>query len=182
MGLDMTLVKFVKVAGLEAKDYGKAANRIMPKTESGGIAFVDFEAEGFLAGSNALNISSSFLEGDSRFPMLGIQVGYWRKANAIHKWFVEHVQGGVDDCGYYLVQKSDLTVLRIATVKALEALGRADYAACSKALPTQDGFFFGSADYGDWYHEDLTTTLDIIDGAMLSVDWANEVLIYHSSW
>jgi hypothetical protein len=107
MGLDMTLVKFVKVAGLEAKDYGKAANRIMPKTESGGIAFVDFEAEGFLAGSNALNISSSFLEGDSRFPMLGIQVGYWRKANAIHKWFVEHVRpirpeppmlAGVDLC------------------------------------------------------------------------------------
>jgi hypothetical protein len=24
-------------------------------------------------------------------------VGYWRKANAIHRWFVEHVQDGNDD-------------------------------------------------------------------------------------
>jgi hypothetical protein len=25
-------------------------------------------------------------------------VAYWRKANAIHKWFVEECQGGVDEC------------------------------------------------------------------------------------
>ena len=24
--------------------------------------------------------------------------GYWRKANAVHGWFVNHVQRGVDDC------------------------------------------------------------------------------------
>ena len=26
-------------------------------------------------------------------------VGYWRKANAIHNWFVENVQKYDDDCG-----------------------------------------------------------------------------------
>ena len=31
------------------------------------------------------------------------RVGYWRKANHIHKWFVDNVQGGNDDCGDYLV-------------------------------------------------------------------------------
>lgn len=31
------------------------------------------------------------------------QVGYWRKANAIHKWFVDNIQDGEDDCGYYEV-------------------------------------------------------------------------------
>ena len=27
------------------------------------------------------------------------EVGYWRKANAIHGWFVRNVQNGKDDCG-----------------------------------------------------------------------------------
>ena len=27
------------------------------------------------------------------------QIASWRKANAIHKWFVDNVQDGVDDCG-----------------------------------------------------------------------------------
>ena len=29
------------------------------------------------------------------------QVGYWRKANEIHNWFVENVQDGEDDCEYH---------------------------------------------------------------------------------
>ena len=28
-------------------------------------------------------------------------VGYWRKANHIHKWFVDNVQNGEDDCKEY---------------------------------------------------------------------------------
>ena len=28
-------------------------------------------------------------------------VGYWRKANQIHNWFVNHVQDGIDDCDYH---------------------------------------------------------------------------------
>ena len=26
---------------------------------------------------------------------------YWRKANAIHDWFVDNIQGGEDDCNAY---------------------------------------------------------------------------------
>lgn len=29
------------------------------------------------------------------------EVGYWRKANQIHNWFVENVQDGIDDCSYH---------------------------------------------------------------------------------
>lgn len=36
------------------------------------------------------------------------EVGYWRKANAIHNWFVENVQEGIDDCGEYIVEKEDI--------------------------------------------------------------------------
>jgi len=31
------------------------------------------------------------------------EVGYWRKANHIHKWFVDNVQNGVDECLTYQV-------------------------------------------------------------------------------
>lgn len=39
------------------------------------------------------------------------EVGYWRKANQIHGWFVENVQGGIDDCGYYKVSKQNVEEL-----------------------------------------------------------------------
>lgn len=40
-----------------------------------------------------------------------IEVGYWRKANQIHNWFVNNVQGGVDDCDYYEVSDNKLIEL-----------------------------------------------------------------------
>ena len=38
-------------------------------------------------------------------------VAYWRKANAIHKWFVDNVQNGTDDCGKYRVTVEQLKQL-----------------------------------------------------------------------
>ena len=40
------------------------------------------------------------------------EIGYWRKANAIHKWFVDNVQDGIDDCKNYFVDPSQLEELR----------------------------------------------------------------------
>ena len=40
------------------------------------------------------------------------EVMYWRKANAIHKWFVDNVQGGEDDCREYPVSNDQLIELR----------------------------------------------------------------------
>ena len=39
------------------------------------------------------------------------QVGYWRKANAIHHWFVDNVQEGVDECQTSYVSIKDLDKL-----------------------------------------------------------------------
>lgn len=47
------------------------------------------------------------------------ELGYWRKANHIHNWFVKNVQGGKDDCGTYPVTAKDLMLLRAACVKVL---------------------------------------------------------------
>lgn len=38
-------------------------------------------------------------------------VAYWRKANAIHNWFIENVQDGKDDCGQYDVSIEQLQEL-----------------------------------------------------------------------
>lgn len=48
-----------------------------------------------------------------------VHVAYWRKANAIHRWFVENCQGGVDDCGTYPVTKADLRRLHETCVIVL---------------------------------------------------------------
>src|SRR5437764_462698 len=39
------------------------------------------------------------------------EVAYWRKANHIHKWFVDNVQDGVDDCKEYYVTREQLQEL-----------------------------------------------------------------------
>lgn len=78
---------------------------------------------------------------------------YWRKANAIHQWFVDNVQNGVDDCGWYCVEPEQLVELRDTCKKVLAAREMA-----SELLPTQSGFFFGSTEYDDWYFDDIEYT------------------------
>ena len=39
------------------------------------------------------------------------EAGYWRKANAIHKSFVDNVQGGEDNCTECYVDQSNLQKL-----------------------------------------------------------------------
>lgn len=41
-----------------------------------------------------------------------IRAAYWRKANAIHGWFVDKVQGGEDECKPHDVAREQLQELR----------------------------------------------------------------------
>lgn len=47
------------------------------------------------------------------------EIGYWRKANHIHHWFVDNVQKGVDDCGIYVVHPVQLIDLLELCCKVL---------------------------------------------------------------
>jgi len=49
------------------------------------------------------------------------EVMYWRKANAIHNWFVTTIQKGKDDCGSYYVSKEQLQKLRKTVTKVIES-------------------------------------------------------------
>lgn len=97
---------------------------------------------------------------------------YWRKANAIHNWFVENVQNGVDDCKEYQVSYEKLCVLKYVCEKSLDSLEFA-----RENLPTKDGFFFGSMEYDEYYYECLKSTIKTID----SLD-PDGLYFYTSSW
>jgi hypothetical protein len=104
-----------------------------------------------------------------------IEAGYWRKSNQIHRYFVNTIQDGNDDCGYYHVGRQDLKDLRGICSKVLENRELA-----ATELPTTAGFFFGSKDYDEWYYNDLEETIKILDKALsLPKEWEFE---YHSSW
>lgn len=103
------------------------------------------------------------------------EVGYWRKANQIHKWFVDNVQGGEDECRPHSVSREDLAQLREVCQTVLANPKKA-----SELLPTGAGFFFGSTDYDQYYRQDLESTVAIIDRALaLPEAWDFE---YQSSW
>lgn len=88
-------------------------------------------------------------------------VGYWRKANQIHSWFVENVQDGRDECQESYVSLERLTELRDLCKEVVERKGDDDFV--SENLPTGSGFFFGSTEYDEYYYEDCKDTIKIID-------------------
>lgn len=106
------------------------------------------------------------------------EVGYWRKANAIHKWFVKNVQDGKDDCQDYYVSKEKINQLITDCKNVLE-----DHTKASSILPTGSGFFFGSTEYDEWYFDDINKTLQIMQQALQILDGENYSSIYYrSSW
>lgn len=105
-----------------------------------------------------------------------IRIGYWRKANAIHAWFVKNVQNGVDDCKSYYVDTEKLAQLQAICEAVLK-----DVKLAKDILPTQSGFFFGCTEYGEWYIEDIKTTLKITKLA-LSEKLKGFDIHYRASW
>ena len=113
---------------------------------------------------------------EKRIKEITLEAGYWRKANAIHKWFVDNVQQGVDNCDTYEVSREKLKTLLDLVEEVLANKKKAHL-----LLPTQNGFFFGSTDYDRYYFTDLQLTktmlLDCLDKKFEG--WFFE---YHSSW
>ena len=112
------------------------------------------------------------------FTSIWQNVGYWRKANHIHNWFVENVQGGEDDCRSHEVTKEQLQDL----LEACRVVKNANQAIAKKLLPTAEGFFFGDTDYDEWYFKDIETTIAIIKKVLAETDFDHEIVAYVSSW
>ena len=137
------------------------------------------------------------------------EVGYWRKANQIHNWFVDNIQDGKDDCNYHReVTEDDLQELlaiceQIKSIAIMESapvvngytykdgkeiplyedgaqIINADEIAA--LLPTQGGFFFGGTGYDSYYMDDIEETIDIITKILETTDFDTEMIYYVSSW
>lgn len=106
---------------------------------------------------------------------VSISVGYWRKANQIHNWFVQNCQDGKDDCREYIVEREQLE-----TLKSLCQTVIMDKASAEQMLPTRSGDFFGSTEYNEYYYSDLVETINIINTCLeMPVEWS---FCYQSSW
>jgi hypothetical protein len=132
------------------------------------------------------------------------EVGYWRKANHIHQWFVQNVQGGKDECQESWVDPEKLKELRgicqtivdyfdksvtgTREVKATfgddwtENVYDIDEKILSELLPTASGFFFGGTAYDHWYYEDTKATIKIIDDALEGIEDFSFDIFYEASW
>ena len=151
---------------------------------------------------NALAINPVYVESE--------EIGYWRKANAIHKWFVDRVQDGIDDCDYHhevtreileellgickrIISNTEIKEEFHAVGSEVDENGNViidmveekymeNVDVAKECLPTQGGFFFGNTDYDEWYLEQIKNTIEIITNALDTTDFENQVIYYCSSW
>lgn len=134
----------------------------------------------------------------------GEEIGYWRKANAIHLWFVKNVQEGDDNCGEYPVTKEKLQELRDLCQKVIDSSkliegnvqngfksvaggpfvpiyepGKIieDPSVAIELLPLGSGFFFSSTQYDEGYLDKLKDTVKFCNLGL-----QHENVTYQSSW
>lgn len=165
MGLDMYLSVRKYVSRIDfSKDYDKD-NGYQNTTQFDSVV-------------DALGVSE-FIEPQD-FTGIGVEVPvmYWRKANAIHKWFVDKHAGGEDRCQPISVTTEDLNGLLDLCEKALANKDEA-----GEYLPTESGFFFGSTDYDEIYIEDLEYTRDRLKQVIETMEKSGDHLaVYQASW
>lgn len=148
---------------------------------------------------------SQHLNKDDDYDMRNGIAAYWRKANAIHRWLVDHVQDGRDDCGYYEVGVDQLRELLdavnevLASTRLVDGMvnigmiynGREfidrfadgkvleDPSVAKVLLPTQGGFFFGSIDYDESYWQDLIDTREALGRILECVELPDDDWSWH---
>ena len=112
-----------------------------------------------------------------------ICVGYWRKCNAIHAWFVRNCAKGVDDCKPMYVDREKLTELRELCKTAFCHVEVGAIAEAQATLPPQSGFFFGDTEVNEYYQDEMKYTANLIDEVLDTKDGLDGVSFYYqASW
>jgi len=131
-------------------------------------------------------------------------VGYWRKFNALHSWFVQELGDGVDDCKELYfgedkmkelleILKKVKTILDNSPKKKISVHtgwkngeeiyeeGEAyDADEVEDLLPTASGFFFGGTDYDDWYYDQVCNTIKLFEELLEEEEGGS--FYYQASW
>lgn len=132
--------------------------------------------------------------------------GYLRKANAIHNWIDQNVEGGSDNCKPVDLSREQVQSLLDTINKVLDYSVMVDSKICvgysfkdgvetpimengqtianpsvaQEHLPTTSGFFFGSTEYDQFYVADLKSAKKIMEDFL--ADETNEALTYEPWW
>lgn len=115
---------------------------------------------------------------DSPSATVSVTVAYWRKANAIHNWFVQNVQGGKDECQKSYVSREQIQTLIDTCKKVLED----PQTLANEYLPPVSGFFFGGTEVDDWYVQGLQSTVENLTKVLASIPEGEVDFYYQSSW
>lgn len=145
--------------------------------------------------------------GESPWLTINATIGYWRKSNHIHRWFIENCAGGTDDCHEINVDRDQLRTLldlckQVAALPLVDGevcngsrmtatgwarimepgkiLDQASAEAASRLLPTESGFFFGSTDYDENYISDVQYTVEVLELALSLPERFD--ITYKASW
>lgn len=105
------------------------------------------------------------------------QIGYFRKFNALHNYIVVNYADGEDDCREIYLGKSDIEELKAVCDEVLQDRNKAP-----ELLPTQEGFFFGSTVYDDWYFQDVANASELFSLILESIDFNDWDISYQASW
>lgn len=102
---------------------------------------------------------------------------YWRKANAIHRWFVENCQDGVDEC-----QKTEITRYKLVQLRDLCKEVIANKSA--ELLKPKSGFFFGSTEIDEDYYDETRRTFNALEKELSTNDSddCSITYFYQSCW
>ena len=104
------------------------------------------------------------------------EVAYWRKANAIHGWIINHTNA-VDDCTPIELRKEDIIKLRDTCIEVIKA-NTSD--AAEELLPPTNGLFFGGG-IDDWYWENVKETIEKLT-TIIDQSVEDAVFEYQASW
>lgn len=121
---------------------------------------------------------SEWKAGDQQGPFPDVemeQVWSGRKENHIQA-YIEGEVGDVDNCDYLPLSRQDVQRLVDRLIRV-----EADHEQAGVLLPTQEGFFFGTTDYDEWYFEDIKAELKAFTEILDSWD-DNEVYAYWAWW
>lgn len=110
--------------------------------------------------------------------LLDCEIVYWRKANAVHRWFCETLPGGVGNCEHVPITVDHCAELFHRCWRISE-----DPSLAVELLPTQSGFFFGNTEYDAWYFDQVESTIKQL---LHLFDYVNKTtncdLYYEASW
>lgn len=124
---------------------------------------------------NAAELSHVADENDIYGVSVSVNCAYWRKVNSVHKWFVDNVQDGEDNCQEYYVSHDKLKEL---LTTARQALFKKD----PSELPPSAGFFFGTYDIDEYYWSGIKSTIKQLSKLTELPDFEELSFYYQSSW